>query len=74
MVCSGMNKISWFGTVASILGSFIVAFKMFILGYCLFLTGSILWLIIGVYRKDKSLITLNCFFLLANIVGLYNAI
>ena len=69
-----MQIISWVGTVASITGSFIVAFKIFLLGYSLFMLGSISWLIVGAYRRDSSLVTLNGVFLIANMVGLYGAI
>lgn len=68
-----INKISWIGTLSSIIGAFIVASKLFLLGYCFFIVGSLSWLLVGYYRKDKSLITLNGTFFLANILGLYNA-
>jgi hypothetical protein len=68
-----INKISWLGTMASIIGAFIVASKLFFLGYCFFIIGSLSWLLVGFSRKDKSLITLNGTFFLANILGLYNA-
>jgi NADH:ubiquinone oxidoreductase subunit 5 (subunit L)/multisubunit Na+/H+ antiporter MnhA subunit len=68
-----INKISWIGTLTSIIGAFIVASKLFLLGYCFFIIGSLSWLLVGFYRKDKSLITLNGTFFLANILGLYNA-
>ncbi len=65
--------IKWAGTIASIIGSFLVAGKILILGYCLFMIGSISWLVIGALTKDKPMIILNGFFLSANILGLYNA-
>jgi len=68
-----INKISWIGTLSSIIGAFIVASKLFLIGYCFFIIGSLSWLVVGYYRKDKSLITLNGTFFLANILGLYNA-
>jgi len=68
-----INKISWVGTLSSIIGAFIVASQLFFLGYCFFIIGSLSWLIVGYYRKDKSLITLNGTFFLANILGLYNS-
>lgn len=69
-----MKIISWFGTIASILGSFTVAMQFLLPGYCMFVCGSISWLIVGIKRADKALITLNGTFMLANIVGLYNAL
>ena len=68
-----INKISWIGTLSSIIGAFIVASQLFFLGYCFFIIGSLSWLLVGYYRKDKSLIVLNGTFFLANILGLYNA-
>ena len=68
-----MNKISWLGTMASIIGSFIVASQLFLIGYCFFIVGSVSWLIVGISRKDKSLVVLNGTFFLANILGLYNS-
>ena len=68
-----INKISWLGTLSSILGAFIVASKLFFLGYCFFIIGSLSWLLVGYYRKDKSLIVLNGTFFLANILGLFNS-
>jgi uncharacterized membrane protein len=64
--------VSWFGTVASILGSFAVATAMFKLGYVLFTFGSLAWLFVAFVRKDKSLGVLNGTFFVANLLGIYN--
>ena len=69
-----INKISWLGTIASIIGAFVVASKLFLVGYCFFIVGSVSWLIVGFARKDKSLIVLNGTFFLANILGLFNSV
>ena len=69
-----INKISWLGTIASIIGAFVVASKLFLIGYCFFTIGSVSWLIVGFARKDKSLIVLNGTFFLANILGLFNSV
>jgi len=69
-----MKTLSWIGTIASIFGAFIVAFQLFLMGYTLFLIGSISWLIVGISRKDNSLITLNSVFFIANLIGLTKAI
>jgi len=69
-----MNKIGWFGTVTSILGSFTVALHFMLAGYVLFLAGSISWLYVGYIRRDWSIAVLNGFFLTANMIGLYNAL
>lgn len=67
-----ISFVSWFGTFASILGSFAVATKMFQIGYVLFTFGSLAWLIVAFKRKDKSLGVLNGTFFVANVVGLVN--
>ena len=64
--------VSWFGTITSVLGSFLVANKMFQLGYILFTFGSMSWLIVAWAKRDKALGVLNATFLVANIMGLIN--
>lgn len=66
--------IAWIGTLASILGSFMVATHIFIVGYMLFLLGSVCWLYVGFQKRDNALMLLNGVFFVANIVGLYNAL
>ena len=66
-----MALISWIGTIASILGSFLVAFGILGVGYVCFLVGSISWLYVSWRRRDLSLGSLNGVFLAANFVGLY---
>lgn len=68
-----IKSISWLGTLASIIGSFLVAAHSFQIGYVCFIVGSASWLFVGFKRKDNSLIVLNGVFFLANIVGIYNA-
>lgn len=67
------RTIGWLGTATSIVGSFTVAAHFFLFGYILFLVGSISWLYIGKVRRDKPLMVLNAAFLVANMIGLYNA-
>lgn len=69
-----MKFLSWFGTAASILGSFTVASQFFLPGYCLFIAGSISWLAVSWTRRDASLMVLNGTFMVANFWGLYVAI
>jgi hypothetical protein len=64
--------VSWFGTVASILGSFAVATKMFQIGYVLFTFGSLAWLWVAFVKRDKALGVLNGTFFVANLLGIYN--
>lgn len=66
--------VAWIGTIASILGSFLVAMHIFLLGYIFFLVGAGCWLYIGYKNNDRALMLLNAVFLVANIVGLYNAL
>ena len=68
-----MNKLSWLGTVASVLGSFAISFHFFFLGYCLFIVGSVALLTVFGLQRNKSMITLQSFFLVANLIGIYNA-
>ena len=70
-----MNKtLSWFGTGASIVGSFAVAGHIFLLGYIAFLGGAVALLTVFVKDKNWSMIVLQCFFMVANLIGLYNAL
>ena len=64
--------VSWFGTLASILGSFAVANKWFQIGYILFTFGSLAWLYVAFVKRDKSLGVLNGTFFIANLLGIYN--
>lgn len=66
--------IKWFGTITNIIGAFTVAYHMFLVGYICFTLGSVAWLYIGIKGNDKPLILLNGVFLIANILGLYNAV
>jgi hypothetical protein len=70
----GAEMIGWIGTVASVIGSFVVAFQVFVLGYALFLIGSISWLWVAVKTRNLSLGVLNGFFMLANLIGLWRSI
>ena len=66
--------LSWFGTVCSVFGSFAVAEKYYIAGYIAFLVGAISLLSCFIKERNWSMISLQCFFMIANIRGLYNAI
>ncbi len=65
-----LNKLGWLGTVAQVLGSFLVASGFMRLGYICFLIGAIAWLYIALKRDDVPLYFLNLAFLGANIIGL----
>lgn len=67
------EMISWFGTFTSILGAFLVAMQYFKLGYVAFILGSASWLYIAYITRDRALLVMNTTFLVANIIGTYNA-
>ena len=64
--------LAWIGTLASIIGSFMVATGAILIGYCFFTIGSASWLVVAYKRKDKALGLLNGTFFVANIIGLFN--
>lgn len=68
-----MKALEWFGTVTSVIGSFLVSFHFFFLGYCFFLAGGLSWLCVGAINKNRPLMVLNGFFAAANVIGLYNS-
>lgn len=69
-----MKSVSWFGTVTSVIGSFLVALGFLLTGYIAFVLGAVSWLVVGFVGKNKPLIVLNGFFLAANIIGLYRVV
>jgi hypothetical protein len=69
-----MNKVAWLGTMASIAGAFLVAYGVMLIGYICFSLGSISWLIVGCYRRDNAIVTLNGTFFCANLIGLYRVL
>ena len=69
-----MNKLQWFGTVTSVIGSFTVALGFMLAGYTAFILGATAWLIVGLTGKNIPLIVLNGFFFAANMIGLYRAL
>ncbi len=69
-----LKYISWAATILSVLGAFLVANGINLIGYCAFILGSFGWGYIGLVNKDNALTTMQGIFLMANIMGLYNAI
>lgn len=69
-----LDKIKWLGNFFSIVGAFILAIGYIKSGYSLFIIGSGAWLYAGITQRDKALILLNVFFLLADFIGIYNAV
>lgn len=68
-----MKDIAWTGTVSSVLGSFLVAFGIYLVGYIAFLVGASCWLAVAWYRRDNALALLNGTFWVANVIGLWRA-
>jgi len=66
--------LAWIGTVSSVFGAFLVANQFFIVGYSLFIVGSLSWAVVGLKRRDMALFWLNAIFLSANIMGIWNNI
>ena len=64
--------LSWIGTLTSIIGSFLVAFGLAVMGYGFFIVGSLSWLIVAVRTRNSALGVLNGTFFCANIIGLIN--
>ncbi len=63
--------IQWIGTIASILGAWLMPLGMVEYAYVCFSLGSGIWLYTGIIKKDKPLILLNLAFFGANCLGLY---
>ena len=65
-----LKLISWLGTINSIAGAFLVANGIFLVGYCIFASGAILWLIVAKMQKNEAMFFLELVFLIANINGI----
>ena len=70
-----MNKkqkiISWFGTALCLIGAFLVANTIFLIGYIFFAIGAIIWIYISRIQKNDALLFQEICFLMANINGLF---
>lgn len=70
-----MKYIAWTGTIASIMGAYLLALGYpTLVAYGCFSLGSVAWLTVGYVNRDKPLVVLNLFFVVANIIGLVRAI
>lgn len=61
---------SWLGTINSVIGAFLVANGVFLIGYIIFASGAVLWLIVAKMLKNNAMLLLEFIFLLANINGI----
>ena len=70
-----MNKkqkiISWLGTFLCLIGAFLVANTIFLIGYIFFASGAIIWIYISRVQKNDALLFQEICFLMANINGLF---
>lgn len=69
-----LKCISWFGTVTSILGAFLVANGIFLHGFSVFAVGAICWLFVARMQNNNAMFVLELVFLTANINGVLNYI
>jgi len=60
------------GTIAGIIGAFLVAFKLGQFGYPFFFASSLCLTVSAIKQKQKNFVALQGVFLLANIIGLAN--
>lgn len=60
-------------TITGIVGAFLLANKVFLIGYIFFLVGSICAVLVT-YKKDRILSYQFMFYTLCNVLGLYNNI
>ena len=67
---NNLKLFSWLGTINSIAGAFLVANGIFLIGYCIFTSGAILWLIVAKMQKNEAMFFLELVFLIANINGI----
>lgn len=67
-----LKRISWAGTINSIIGAFLVANGIFLIGYVIFASGAVLWLIVAKMQKNEAMFFLELVFLIANINGIIN--
>lgn len=61
---------SWLGTINSVIGAFLVANGFFLIGYIIFASGAVLWLIVAKMLKNNAMLLLEFIFLIANINGI----
>lgn len=68
------NVLSAIGLITGLSGSLFIALNigLFTLGYTLFIISSVSWMIYAYKTKQSSLLVLNMWFLIVNIIGFYN--
>ncbi len=66
--------IAWFGTLASMAGSLLVAWGILFWGFSCFIVGASFWLYVAWKTDNKPLFWLNMWFMGCNLIGLFRAI
>lgn len=68
-----LKIVKWLGTASACSGSYTLALGFNLAGYTLFLLGAVLWIFAAVKDKDWANLTMQGFFLGANIIGFSRA-
>jgi nicotinamide riboside transporter PnuC len=70
---SRLSNAKWIGTAAGVSGAILVALNLglVVYGFGLFLISSLLWSVVGWFRREMSLVVLQGTFTVINIVGIY---
>lgn len=72
-----MNKLlSTLAMITGVIGALLIALNinMFEVGYSLFLSSSVLWVVYSVKTKQMNLFLMNIVFTVINLIGLINFI
>lgn len=72
-----MNKLlSTLAMITGVIGALLIALNinMFEVGYSLFLSSSVLWVVYSVKTKQMNLLLMNIVFTAINLIGLINFI
>lgn len=64
------NAFEFIGTIAGIIGAFLVALKFGHIGYPFFMLSSIMLLCSAIGKRQNNFIALQSVFLTANVIGL----
>ena len=64
------KQIEMAGVILAVIGSFTVASGNFSIGYPIFVASSIFLCYTAMMQKNRNLLVLNAFFLVANILGI----
>lgn len=75
---TGINPIvlaaaQWIGTAAGVFGAILVALNLGLVayGFAFFLVSSVLWGVVGLIKREPSLVALQGAFTVVNVLGLW---